>query len=368
MKKRSCAISLIVLVFLFMIVGFFVILGFALFGMKDREVNPIWGEKIAVVDVDDVIFEVEPVVKLLKRYRDDPEIKGLVVKINSPGGGIEPTQEIYTELVKFRSSGRPVIAVCTNVAASGGYYVACGADTILAQPGTMTGSIGVYIPLMNWEKLMEKIGVRFYVVKSGKMKDFGTPDRELTDDEKEMLEGVVKDIHDQFIETVIDNRYKTIRKILMKEQGIPEISDIVESATESVTEATSDIVSGTDEVSDSTFELSPEAEWEPTEAEKKMNKKFWDELDLSSQVEERVRELADGRIFTGRQALKQGLIDDYGDIDKGIEIAARRAGIYGKPKIVRHVKKEPGILGLMESKVKEIKLESDLPVLYMMPF
>ena len=184
--------------------------------------------------------------------KEQSSVKALLLRINSPGGGVAPSQEIYEAVRSFRESGKPVVASLGAVAASGGYYIACAADTIMANPGTVTGSIGVIFEFPYIADLLKKIGVDMEVIKSGKFKDAGSPSRKITAEERALFQGVINDTWDQFVGAVADGR------------GM-------------------------------------------------------DEKD--------VRAIADGRIFTGRQALDAGLVDTLGTFEDAKMLAKVMAGL-----------------------------------------
>jgi protease-4 len=163
------------------------------------------GEKVALVRVAGVIIDSTDVVEELKEYSKDASVKAIVLRVNSPGGGVAPSQEIYEEIVKIKEK-KKVVASMGSVAASGGYYIASPADKIVANAGTLTGSIGVIMEIPNVSGLMEKIGVNTQVVKSGKHKDIASVFKTLTPEEKKILQTVLDDVHDQFIEDVSDAR------------------------------------------------------------------------------------------------------------------------------------------------------------------
>jgi protease-4 len=143
----------------------------------------------------------------LKKAGDDAKVKALVLRINSPGGTVTASDIIYRELTAFKqSSGRPVVASLMDVAASGGYYVALAADTIVAHPTTVTGSIGVIMLAVNAEGLMQKIGVAASAIKSGERKDMGSPFRALTADERGIFQSVIDGLHRQFVDKVVERR------------------------------------------------------------------------------------------------------------------------------------------------------------------
>ncbi|MBI4553653.1 MAG: signal peptide peptidase SppA [Candidatus Latescibacteria bacterium] len=183
--------------------------GIALIGSlmeRDGEFSYAAGKRIALVEVTGVIRNARSVVAQLARYREDGSVPAIVVRIDSPGGEVAPTQEIFDEIRKTRKAGKKVVASMGGVAASGGYYIACAADSIVANPGTLTGSIGVIFELPNVEGLFKKLGVDWEVVKSGKYKDIGSLARELTDEERRLLQAVVDDVYVQFIDAIVQNR------------------------------------------------------------------------------------------------------------------------------------------------------------------
>jgi protease IV len=172
------------------------------------------GDRIAVITVDGVIGDDRAVLEDIRKFRDDPSIKGFVVAINSPGGGVGPSQSIYTELKRLRDNGdRPVIASISGVGASGGYYIALAADSIFALPGSITGSIGVIMELPNVQGLMDKVGVRMQTVQSAEHKDIGSPFREMTASDREVLGAMVQDVYQQFVEVVARERKQSVRAL-----------------------------------------------------------------------------------------------------------------------------------------------------------
>ena len=163
------------------------------------------GEKVAVIAVTGLISDSEPTIDQLKKFSKDDSVKAIVLRIESPGGGVGPSQEIYEEVKKVRAK-KPVLASMGALAASGGYYIACAAQRVYANPGTITGSIGVIMPFMNVKDLAEKLGVKGMTVKSGAFKDMGSPLRDMTPRERELLQGVVDNVHLQFVNAVAAGR------------------------------------------------------------------------------------------------------------------------------------------------------------------
>jgi protease-4 len=225
-----------------------------------QDIGWFGGDKVAVIRIEGVILDSREAIEELRRYRENPNIKAIVLRIDSPGGGVVPSQEIYTEVRKARADGKvKLVASMGNIAASGGYYIAAATDKIVANPGTLTGSIGVIMELANVKALLEKVGVQSVVIKSGKHKDLASPFRTMSPEDRALLQGVLDDVHDQFIQAVADGRG-----------------------------------------------LQPD----------------------------RIRDLADGRIFTGRQAKTVSLVDELGDLQDAIKLAGRLVGIPGEPRVV----------------------------------
>jgi protease-4 len=223
-------------------------------------------DRVALVKIAGMLISSEHVVEELNDYADDSSVKAIVLRIDSPGGGVVVSQEIYNAVKNAKKEGKKVVVSMGSVAASGGYYVAAAADKIVANPGTLTGSIGVKMEFANVEKLLEKIGVKGMVVKAGEYKDIGSPFRDMTAQEKKLLQDVIDDVHNQFIKAVAEGR------------NLPETD---------------------------------------------------------------VRAIADGRIFTGQQALALKLVDQMGDLADSIRLAGSLAGIKGRPKVVEKRKKIP---------------------------
>ena len=242
------------------------------FVVKDGGGDLTQRDKLALVRIEGVITESEDIVRQIKKYREDSSIKGIVLRIDSPGGAVGPSQEIYKEVLKT-TERKKVVASMGGLAASGGYYIACAANKVFANPGTITGSIGVIMAFSHFEELMKKLGLKTTVIKSGKFKDAGSPVRELTEEEKKILQSVSDDIHGQFIEAVANGRNLKI---------------------------------------------------------------------------ELVKELADGRIFSGRQAKESGLIDELGTLEDAISYATKLAGIKDKAKIVQERKEKNLLLRLFK--------------------
>ncbi len=166
---------------------------------KDR------GEKVGVVELTGIITDAKEIIKQLKNFREENTIKAIVIRIDSPGGGVGPSQEIFREIQKTVKT-KKVVASMGAIAASGGYYVAAGADGIVANPGSITGSIGVIMGFTNFQRLLEKIGLAPVVVKSGQYKDIGSPVRNMTEDERKIFKQFVDNIHRQFVEAIAEGR------------------------------------------------------------------------------------------------------------------------------------------------------------------
>jgi protease-4 len=163
------------------------------------------GEKVGVIEIAGVLADSRPIIEQIKAFREADAVKAIVVRIDSPGGSVGPAQEIYREIRKTIEY-KKVVASMGAVAASGGYYVAAAADGIVANPGTITGSIGVIMGYTNFEEVMRKIGLTPVIIKSGEYKDVGSPTRAMTDGEKELLTTVTRQIHQQFITAIVEGR------------------------------------------------------------------------------------------------------------------------------------------------------------------
>jgi protease-4 len=201
----------------------------------------------------------EGLVRDLDRYREDPSVAAVVIRINSPGGVVAPTQEIFAAVERLRAAGKPVVASLGAVAASGGYYVAVAADRVFASPGTLTGSIGVVMQLANLEGLLKKVGVEYVVVKSGEYKDIASFARSMSPEERRVLQALLDDVYAQFVTAVTERR-------------------------------------GLDR--------------------------------------ETVLRIADGRLYSGRQALALKMVDQLGGLNDAVEAAGKLAGLPGKPRVV----------------------------------
>jgi protease-4 len=214
--------------------------------------------RIGLVRITDIVYVADNYVWQLRELRKDKSVAGVLIRIESPGGGVAPAQEIYREVMRYREENKPLVVSMGNVAASGGYYLASPAMKIFANPGTLTGSMGVIMRFPHYYKLFEKIGVDMQTLKAGKFKDIGTPDREMSAQERELLQGLLDDTHEQFIEDVGAAR----------------------------------------------------------------------SMDLDS-----LRKLADGRVFSGRQAFRLGLVDSLGGYDEALGFLRDYVGLSERAKV-----------------------------------
>jgi protease-4 len=169
--------------------------------------------RIGIVDIIGLISDSQYIVNQVKKFRQDKRIRGIILRIDSPGGAVGPSQEIYDEVLKTRESGKTIYASMGALAASGGYYIASAAEKIFANPGTLTGSIGVIMVFSNAKGLMEKIGLQPEIVKAGEYKDIGSPARAMTQKERNLLQSVVTDVHQQFIEAVANGRNISVAEV-----------------------------------------------------------------------------------------------------------------------------------------------------------
>ena len=229
------------------------------------------GRGIGLVEVKGVILDSQETVKQLHDFGRNDKVKAIVLRIDSPGGVVGPSQEIYQEVKKL-AARKKVIVSMGSVAASGGYYIAAPATLIIANPGTITGSIGVLMKFSNIEGLLDKIGMKAFTLKTGKFKDAGSPLRPMSDEEKALLQAVIESTHGQFVKAVAEGRRLPVGQ---------------------------------------------------------------------------VQAIADGRIFSGEQALELKLVDRLGSLQDAIEEAGRLAGISGEPTVVRPPKKKKMLLDML---------------------
>ncbi len=202
MKKRPFLLASALLAGLFV---FFLVLAVTVASFLGRPASFAIGDKIGVIEVYGVIADSRQIIEQLHDFRDNDSVKALVLRIDSPGGGVGPSQEIYDE-VKAVDLLKPVVVSMGSVAASGGYYIAAPAREIIANPGTIIGSIGVIMEFTNFQELLDKIGLNSVVVKSGEYKDIGSPTREMTAAERKILQNLIDDVHSQFVASVADGR------------------------------------------------------------------------------------------------------------------------------------------------------------------
>ena len=183
-------------------------------GMENGDV--ITKPSIAVMDISGQIFDSSSAIETLKKLNNNPLVEGVIVRVDSPGGAVTPSMEIYDYILHL---GKPVYAAMGSVAASGGYLISLGADSIYAEPSTITGSIGVIMNLVNTQELMDKIGVKSVVLKSGAYKDAGSPARQMTEQDKKVLNDVLMDMYYQFTDIVIQRRGLAKEKVMQLADG-----------------------------------------------------------------------------------------------------------------------------------------------------
>ncbi len=255
MKNKGLLAIVLVFGFLFSIFFLFVLLVASSSGGDELAIN---GEGIGVVEVIGPIMDSRQTVEQIERFERSDAIKGIIIRIDSPGGAVAPSQEIHRAVERASDTKRVVVSM-GNTAASGGYYIACAADKIFANRGSVTGSIGVVTQLTNFEQLKELAQVEVHTITSGQYKDTGNPFREFTEQDRAFFQQLVLNIYEQFI------------------------SDIARSR----------------------------------------------DMDL-----DKVRELADGRIYTGEQAKENGLIDELGSLQDAAEYLAKEVNLSTPPNLV----------------------------------
>ena len=211
MNTRSWILIFIVAICVAGVISFFMLIYMGM-SLPDRRTLAL-GSKVGLVEVTGTIINSAPVVDEISRFAKDDAIKAIIVRIESPGGVVAAAQEIYSELKKARAEGKPIVASMGGIAASGGYYVACGADSIVANPGTLTGSIGVIMTFPNTQELFKKIGIDMQVVKTGEFKDLGSMARPLTPEERQLVGALIGDVYDQFVSVVSTERNLDIEAV-----------------------------------------------------------------------------------------------------------------------------------------------------------
>ena len=209
MRKRSVILAGSVLILLLaVLIGSIAWLS----QVRDRESGLVFGEKVAVLEIKGVITDAQPTIEKLAKLSKDDSVKAVVLRIESPGGGVSPSQELYQE-VNRTANNKPVVVSMGAVAASGGYYISAAAQKIFANPGTITGSIGVIFQFTNLEELFKKVGFKMEVVKSGVYKDVGNPARKMTPEERTYLQEMIDNVHQQFVRDVARGRRMSVEKI-----------------------------------------------------------------------------------------------------------------------------------------------------------
>ena len=238
--------------------------------------------RIQVVDIEGVLSDSRPIIEQLKRYEDSKSVPAILLNVDSPGGGVAASQEIYTEIKRLREKKHKiVVAYMSSVGASGAYYVSCPADRIIANPGTIVGSIGVIAEWVNYGDLFQWAKLKDVTFKTGEFKDTGSPTRPLTDREKEYFQGLIDEMYVDFVDAVAKGR----------------------------------------------------------------------KMDV-----EAVRAIADGRVFTGRDAKEKKLIDEIGNFQDAVDQTAMLAGISGKPNLLRSVRERVTVLDLLTGDVSKLNL------------
>jgi len=274
---------------------------------KDLSTLNISKKQIALINIEGEISDNLHIMELLNLYSNMKSVKAIILRINSPGGGVGASQEIYRQIKKVKEKGKVVVASIADVGASGAYYIAMAADKIYANPGTITGSIGVIINFLNAEKLLGKIGIDFVTVKSGKYKDAGSFSRQASEEEKKLFQKLIDDVLNQFVDDVVQSRTEQLAKVI--------------------------------------------------------NLKEKDEIKRKQIIKKYVLEkIADGRIITGFEAKKLGLIDEIGNIDDAIEGTAAMVGISGRPLVISE-KKKTGFGAWLDSKFENFTLKNDYNIL-----
>jgi protease IV len=210
MDRRAAVVLVVVFGGLFLcLFGFLFVL---YLGVKGDGKGSLSGDRVGVIEITGTIMDSKRTLRDLKDFRDNDSIKAVVVRVDSPGGSVGPSQEIYEAIKKLREKKKVVVSM-GSLAASGGFYIACAGDKVYANPGTLTGSIGVIMQIPNVSELMKWAKVDMNTITAGKMKDSGSPFRQMTEDEKDYFHGVLADVHEQFIQAVADGRKLKVEEV-----------------------------------------------------------------------------------------------------------------------------------------------------------
>lgn len=202
MRKSTIALIIVLVVLSYVIFGSILISWL----IRSQPKLPSFSKNLALIEVEGIIADPRAVVRQIKQYSKNPAVAALVLRIDSPGGVVSATQEIYEEIKRAKEREKKIIVSMGSIAASGGYYIATPADIIVANPGSVTGSIGVKMELPILERLFNKIGINFEVIKSKQHKDIGSPFRQMTPRERALLQDVVNSAYEQFISVIVENR------------------------------------------------------------------------------------------------------------------------------------------------------------------
>jgi protease-4 len=239
-----------------------------------------FSDRVQVVDVEGELVQSRSILEQLKRYEDSNSVKAILLNVDSPGGGVAVSQEIYTEIKRLREKkDKIVVAYLSSTGASGAYYISCAANKIVANPGTIVGSIGVIAEWVNYADLLEWAKLKNIVFKTGEFKDTGSPTRPITENERKYFQGLIDDMYVQFVQAVAAGR----------------------------------------------------------------------KLDLQE-----VRAMADGRVFTGRDARQRKLIDETGNFQDAVDLTAKLAGISGKPRLIRSVRQRVTLLDVLTTDLSRL--------------
>ncbi len=372
-------------IFIIFVTGAFVALFF--FALQDQSPFLFGENRIALVRIEGVIYDAVKWVDQIEDYQDDDSIKAIVLRVDSPGGAVTPSQEIFEAVQTARQDyHKVVVASFGSVAASGGYYAACNADRIVSAPGALTGSIGVYIKFLIVKDLFEKIGIDYETIKGGKFKDFGSMERGLSDEEREMMEEVTDDIYLQFIEAVAQGRRENITKLLMEWDESdasedypfsPETMAVVQTYRKQYKEKKKELEDSRQEEENETDDfwskfhsLFPPVQSadsddgdNPESAEDTLPPDFETILNF-------VKTIAEGKVYTGRQAKKIALVDEIGTLDDAIKLAAALVGIKGDVTLVEKEASRPfDLIDLISEKVTNfVNPPYSAPIQYRFPF
>lgn len=312
-RMRRSPLPLIIGVIVLIVIGFTAMAAFLGLSVSGASSGPslfALGDKIAILEIEGMLGEgpgygadTKRLQQTVERWSKDKSIKGMIIRINSPGGTVSATQDLFRAIEEFKKSGdgnRPVVASMGDIAASGGYYIAMSADEVYANPGTLTGSVGVILNFWGYQDLVQKVGLEPRVIKSGKFKDIGSGARPITEEERELLGEMIDSVQLQFYDVVYDARRSRVRALLAEESG-RKPSDVADQ-----------------------------------------------------EIHDYLADYTDGRIFSGQQGYDTAMIDKLGTLKEAEDNLKQQLGLHKDTRVIHTPKPKPTLFGVMSQKAQQL--------------